>query len=212
MIIIPSNSGGVKNVTFKGANGVSLGEYTNYCTIPTHNVGDLLLAFFAAPNRGDDLAAPTAGGTVPTWTRINPGQGGASLFYAVATRTDTTSGNFYFQWSTNASLIIAVFSGQGSSPIGGYSASTYTYNNAAITLSNASGSSQIFATQSVVKPIYPYGYNTGLTGWTKALEVNGYSNYIFAATKNDTTSDGAIYLQDSGNNLVGPAAMIEIKP
>lgn len=103
------------------------GTGTTTATIPTHQAGDLLVAF---AYRDGNTTAPT----LPSgWTNIdNSGANTNSgrLAYRVATASNTTSGT----WTNATSLIICAFrnAGIGASGVGGSTGGTVTYPAASI--------------------------------------------------------------------------------
>lgn len=110
-------------------------------TIPPHAVGDLIIAWAANITAATTPTAPSAGGTVPTWTSIytNGTNVGVRLAYAVATATNHTSGT----WTNAGALTFTVlsrltttFTGLAALSIGSIAgtsqASTATHTSAAI--------------------------------------------------------------------------------
>jgi hypothetical protein len=126
------------SVSFVGAQGAA----ATTVTIPTHQVGDLILLFAYRDGSNTAPTTPTAGGTVPTWNLI--GSSGANtnssnFRWAVATATNTTSGT----WTGATELICLVYRGAsvGASASAGTNSSTITYP--ALTLQRTDGSSWV---------------------------------------------------------------------
>lgn len=93
-------------VSYVGAQGAA----ATTVTIPAHQVGDLILIFAYRDGSNTVPTAPTAGGTVPTWTQIGSSGGNTNssrFHYAVATATNTTSGT----WTSATELICLVYRG-----------------------------------------------------------------------------------------------------
>ena len=128
-------------VSYIGAQGAA----TTTVTIPAHQVGDLILIFAYRDGSNTVPTAPTAGGTVPTWTQIGSSGGNTNssrLHYAIATATTTTSGT----WTNATELICHVYRGAtvGAS-IGGSGAATTTVNYPALTLQRTDNTSWVAA-------------------------------------------------------------------
>lgn len=154
------------SVSFVGAQGSA----TTTVTIPTHQVGDLILIFAFRDGSNIAPSTPIAGGTVPTWNLIGTsGANSASsnFRWAVATATNTTSGI----WATATELICLVYRGAsvGASAGAGASSSTITYP--ALTLQRTDGSSWV----------------VGVAGHRTATDVEqaptGMTNRIFSGTE-----------------------------
>jgi len=122
-------------ITFIGAAAVS-GETA---TIPTHQVGDLLIAFAYRDGNTNAPALPSG------WINISSSGGGnansSRLAYRIATGADSGAG-----WSNATEVIIQVYRGQSVTPIGVNAANngnstTVTYP--ALTLSVTNGTSWV---------------------------------------------------------------------
>lgn len=188
--------------------GVSSG--TTSCTLPAHNIGDIIvMGAFRATNNSPPTK-PTPGGTVPNFTDITNNTGTASCSwhtaYYVATATNTTSGT----WGSTNSLIAVVLSGQGSTPIGATAEAGASGSNVtapAVTMTNNDGSSAL---------LHFLGRN-GSTAPSWGAAPTGYTQQIVQAwialdTKNDTTSDGAVTNSASGGSGTGyDGVTIEIR-
>ena len=126
-------------VSFVGAQG----NAGTTVTIPTHQVGDLILIFAYRDASNTAPSTPAAGGTVPTWTLI--GSDGANtnstnFRYAVATATNTTSGT----WTNATDLICLVYRGARVGASAGTGANnTTTINYPALTLQRTDNSSWV---------------------------------------------------------------------
>lgn len=126
-------------VSYIGAQGAA----TTTVTIPAHQVGDLILIFAYRDGSNTVPTAPTAGGTVPTWTQIGSSGGNTNssrIHYAIATATTTTSGT----WTNATELICHVYRGAtvGAS-IGGSGSATTTVNYPALTLQRTDNTSWV---------------------------------------------------------------------
>lgn len=126
-------------VSFVGAQGAAAATVT----IPAHQVGDLILIFAYRDGSNTVPTAPTAGGTVPTWTQI--GSSGANtnssrLHYATATATNTTSGT----WTSATELICLVYRGASiGASAGGSGSATTSIAYPALTLQRTDNSSWV---------------------------------------------------------------------
>ena len=126
-------------VSFVGAQGAA----ATTVTIPAHQVGDLILIFAYRDGSNTVPTAPTAGGTVPTWTQIGSSGGNTNssrFHHATATATNTTSGT----WTNATELICLVYRGAtvGAS-VGGSGAATTTVNYPALSLQRADNTSWV---------------------------------------------------------------------
>lgn len=126
-------------VSYVGAQGAA----ATTVTIPAHQVGDLILIFAYRDGSNTVPTAPTAGGTVPTWTQIGSSGGNTNssrFHYATATATNTTSGT----WTSATELICLVYRGAtvGASA-GGSGSNTTTVNYPALTLQRTDNSSWV---------------------------------------------------------------------
>jgi hypothetical protein len=198
-------------VTFQGATGAG----ATSVSLPTHAVGDLIVISAAAS--GTTIpTAPSAGGTVPTWTTIaTDGTYGHRLAYAVATATNHTTGT----WTNAEAMMSAVLRGQkSSSPAGGNAtsgddAALSTVTAPAVTLSDSGGGSAILHFLHAAAGLTGRNWNSAPAGYTSRLSVNppsiawGYR----LLTKDTTTSDGAASNTLTGNlNGICRTASLEV--
>lgn len=154
-------------VSFVGAQG----NAGTTVTIPAHQVGDLILIFAYRDGSNTVPTAPTAGGTVPTWTQI--GSSGANtnssrLHFATATATNTTSGT----WTNATELICLVYRGATVGASAGTSGSaTTSIAYPALTLQRTNNTSWV----------------VGVAGHRSATNVDlaptGMTNRAFAGTE-----------------------------
>lgn len=191
----------------------SAGAAASSVTIPTHSVGDLIVLFAYNPFSTHAPTKPAAGGTVPDWEYIDPGDSasGSGCVTAMfkATATNTTSGS----WGTASHLIAVVVRNQNAtSPIGGHAkqaGSSATSTAPSVPMSHTDGSSVL---------LHFHGHsNLGSTGWDAAPA--GYtrgatSGAAFSSAtalnyKNITTSDGSVG-QTGGQNTSYAAATVEV--
>jgi len=186
---------------------VTFSAYTNSATtsvtLPTHAVGNIIVMM--ASSTSNLPTAPSASGTVPTWTTIRATGYFDGLYpiefrvaYAIATATNHTSGT----WTGANRLIAAVFSGnRTSSPIGANAftgsdaPSSAAMNAPAITLTDTAGTSAIvqFWTQGFIAN---FSSTTVPSGYTKRF--GGFLQMF--STKDITTSDGVV-------NITGPQSI-----
>ena len=117
--------------------------YASSITIPTHQVGDVIVIYARGGAYNSAPVVATAGGTVPTWTQIvqagTSGYGMSSAYYCVATANNHTSGT----WTNATGMIVAVV--RRASGIGGnaglQAASTAPWTAPAVTLNKSNGTS-----------------------------------------------------------------------
>jgi hypothetical protein len=193
-------------VQYKGSNGA----FGTSVTIPSHNVGDIIVIFAVGVSTP---TVPSAAGTVPTWSVIQSNSY-QKLYYAVATATNHTSGT----WTNAGEMIVAVLSGQGASPIGGSAATQPTAQAAsctapAITMSDTSGASQVlhFMDIYVVAGAAP-SFNAAPAGYTARVSAISVANWGYRLlTKDLTTSDGAVANTLTASNGYPGAVSVEIK-
>ena len=126
-------------VSYVGAQGAA----ATTVTIPAHQVGDLILIFAYRDGSNTVPTAPTAGGTIPTWTQIGSSGGNTNssrFHYAVATATNTTSGT----WTNATELICLVYRGASiGASAGGSGAATTSIAYPALTLQRTDNSSWV---------------------------------------------------------------------
>lgn len=166
--------------------------------MPTHAPGNLIVMWAFRATNNTPPTKPTASGTVPNFSIIlNPtGTSGCSsvLAYFVATASNHTSGT----WTGTNSLIAAVLTGVGSTPIGanGQLANTATTPTApSITLTNTDGSSAILQYFGANGSFAPTSWSAAPTGYTQRQT----QAWIVMDTKNSTTSDGSVSQANSGD-------------
>jgi hypothetical protein len=191
-------------VTFKGVNGG-----TNSVTLPSHNVGDIIVIAAFTGTSNTPATKPVASGTVPAWNIIynTTGTNGCAftVAYFVATATNHTSGLWL---GASVEMAAVVLTGQGPTPIGGLavatSASTSAPSAPAVTLSQTDATSALLEF-----------YESSATG-TWAAAPTGYTQRLSVTsgfcvnTKNTTTSDGAIAQTAGGTGIAG-GVQLEIR-
>ena len=180
--------------TVKGVANAVLGTSV---TIPSHSVGDLIVIFGYINGLNSAPTAPSASGTVPTWTLVQGGGGstnGSGVWYFVATATNHTSGT----WGSTGLIAVVIQGVSTASPIGGFAQFSVNGSSTApaITQSVTDGSSCL---------LYFHGHRSNVTifsaaptGFTRQAAALGSSG-ICLNTKDDTTSDGAATQTDNGN-------------
>lgn len=173
-------------------------------TIPTHSAGDLIIIY--ALNVANSTAiptAPSAGGTVPTWTTIttyNATRGATRIVYAIATSSSTTSGTWT---NANSTALVAVVMANpntvtpiGASAINGYNVSSAFSADVvapAVTMTKTDGKSQLLHFGAAYSAISTW--TTSTSGYTER-KMGSYSFYqARLLTKDVTTSDGAVTMQ-----------------
>lgn len=197
-------------VTFKGHATAA----ATSVTLPAHVPGDLIVICAARTSTSTTPpTAPSASGTVPTWTTITSNTGSTSNYlsinwyasvrtaYTVATASNHTSGTW-----TNAGYVTAVvFNGaKTSSPIGANSETGGTTTSPtlsiapSITLQNTTASSGIlhFLINAIQSPGSGVGWGTTPSGYTRR---SGSDDGIGTYTKDTTTSDGSLTLNTANS-------------
>lgn len=212
----PSLTGGtpvvttIHTVSFVAANG----NASSSVTIPTHQVGDLIVLFAYNPFSTSAPTKPSADGTVPDYTYIdnaNSGSGsGCTTAYFKATATNTTSGS----WGSASHMIAVVVRDQNaSSPIGGHAQAAGTSASStapSVTLTHTDGSSVL---------LHFHGHSSlGASGWDSAPA--GYTRQASSGaafgsatalnTKNITTTDGSVAQTGGQSGQSYAAATVEI--
>lgn len=163
---------------------------TDTVTIPTHQVGDLIVLAVERGNNSALATKPSAGGTVPAWVDIDANAGGNSCSMRtarfVATATNTTTGT----WTGANGMVAVVIRGQAASPIGGHAealgSSTTEAVAPAVTMTKTDGSS-----------ILLHFFSGSIGGSTWGSAPSGYTQQatnsdVCCLTKNVTTSDGSV--------------------
>lgn len=183
-------------------------------TLPTHTSGDIIFLWAGNFMFESIPVKPSAGGTVPNWTSVATGSGmhTSGLWYAVATSSSTTSGNWTLTGGTN--LRLWAFVVRGGSSIGGVAlggspfsqTATTTIVCPAVTLSNTRGDSLLIHGVPIA---FDYNENPVITqsntaGYTYRGTFTNSSYFTAAlATKDSTTSDGSFTYGSVTNNDAG---------
>lgn len=196
MIIVPSNVSAKKQLAFIGASASR--DLGNPPAIPTHNAGDLIIIYLQhRANATPYKPAANATSGIPDWTLLAQFPGyyeRVQIYYTVATGSNTTVGMF-----GNGHLIIAnVVTGQNLASPFGASASYSNYGEPslpapAVTLQNATGSSLLIHMGGSENAGY-FNSAFSVAGYTGQLVPYGSGYNYRVVTKNDTTSDGQMYL------------------
>lgn len=200
----------IHTVSFVGANG----NASSSVTIPTHQVGDLIVLFAYNPFSTSAPTKPSAGGTVPNYTYIdnaNSGSGsGCATAYFKATATNTTSGS----WGSASHMIAVVIRDQNaSSPIGGHAQAAGTGASStapSVTLTHTDGSSVLLHFHGHAS-LGASGWDAAPAGYTRqASSGSAFGSASAFNTKNVTTTDGSVAQTggQSGQNYA--AATVEI--
>lgn len=187
-------------VTYKGVASAA----ADTVTLPSHVAGDIIVIcagrILLVSTNTTPPTAPSASGTVPTWTTITANTGTTAnvggvnyaascrIAYTIATANNHTSGTW-----TNATRIGAVVlnGSRQSSPIGGNSESGGTSTNTstapAVTLTSTLGDSAILqfhiSSGNSAWSSAPSGYTQRSATTTPSLCIN---------TKDSTTTDGQV--------------------
>ncbi|QRY55208.1 hypothetical protein JVX95_30840 [Mycolicibacterium septicum] len=195
------------SVSFIGANG----SQTTSVTIPTHQVGDLIVIFAAASNSAVPTA-PSAGGTVPAWATVDSGATtiGVRTATFVATATNHTSGT----WGSTGMMLAVVLRGQAASGyIGGHARSggggSSTPSAPSVTMVNTDGTSVLLHFYS--NPQISGTWSSPASGYTNQVAI-GTTNQkgVCLNTKDVTTSDGSVTQGPAAGLLGYGSASIEI--
>lgn len=177
-------------------------------TIPSHQVGDLIVIYAWSNNLSETTPdKPAAGGTVPAWVDIDNVSPDVDGFYAdgrtvyyVATATNHTSGT----WTNGHRMISVVLRGQAPNPIGGHALNEGTAVTGAtapsVTMTKTDGSSLIlhfFVRRAAIN----FGvWDTPPAGYSKILEDNT-APYACFDIKLDSTSDGSVFQDSTGSGF-----------
>lgn len=201
-------------VTFKSVTAASGG---GTITLPSHNIGDVIVLIAGQSASLTPPSAPAAGGTVPTWNTItaNTGSNYGTINlsirsgYAIATATNHTSGT----WTGADRMLAVCLSGVNlSDPIGGAAEADGGSNTLsgtclapAITLSDTTGDSVLLH--------FFFLANAG-SSWVAAP--SGYTDRqstipLALLTKNTTTTSPSIRWSSSTGTRPGRGGSIEIK-
>ena len=191
-------------LVFVGANYA----FATSATIPPHIPGDLIVVFARRSANAAAPTAPTASGTVPTWTTAiasASGYGSSRTAYASATTNATTTGTW-----TNANGIIVVVLRRATGIGGAAAVATQTVASPApaITLTRTNGTSAI---------LHFFGYGDGANsvtsisaapgGYTQRINARSGNIGLVLLSKNDTGSDGAIIQPGSVASFAGFASV-----
>ena len=170
-------------------------------TIPTHQVGDLLI-LFVYRTAGALPTVPSASGTVPAWTpAVDSGNGNTNAAYIVAyraTATNHTSGTW-----TNATGIAALVVGGANwtTPIGNHATANGTSSNS---VPGTPGSLQYNDGSSLVLEFYAHrsvtAWAAAPAGHTRQTEV---STQLCVNTLNVTTSYAATAQSATTSSTLG---------
>lgn len=189
--------------------GVTTSQTTTV-TLPSHQIGDLIVIFAYRSSTVTAPTKPAASGTVPAWADIDANTGAntnsSRTAYFVATANNHTSGT----WTNATSMIAVVIRGQhGIVPIGNHaeSGSAGTIMTApSIQMGNSDGTSLL---------LHFFGASTGVSwgspaaGYTMQATTATSGSAAALVTKNVTTSDGAVN-QGAQSNTGYRGATIEI--
>lgn len=157
-------------------------------TIPTHQAGDLIV-MFAYSVSNTIPTAPSAGGTVPTWTSLDTGTGDGNASRtasAVASGSTTTSGT----WTNGNSLCVVVLR---NAAVGAHAETGGSVGTAPAAGTYTSPSITPTVTDGTAVQLYFYGgensasWSTAPAGFTRQTSTSD----VCLNTKNDTTTDGA---------------------
>ncbi|MEC4904563.1 hypothetical protein R2351_17915 [Mycobacteroides chelonae] len=187
---------------------------TSSVTIPTHQVGDLIvLCAFDSQNTAP--TKPSAGGTVPDWnyidnTNTTAGQGAVTTAWFKATATNTTSGT----WTWTEQMIAVVVRGtMPASPIGGHAAvggAGVNVTAPSVTLTHSDGSSMLLHFHATAF-INGGGWSSAPAGYTRRIVAGpSSSRSLVLNTKDSTVSDGSVTQPDGSSGWAYAAATVEI--
>lgn len=207
MLLTPPPTSTVTPVSLKGTPNLATG--TTSVTIPTHAAGDIIVIFAYLSDASVIPSLPSAGGTVPAWVTVDSGTSaggggggsGSRTAYFVATASNTTSGSWGSDGTTE--MIAVVLTGQGSTPIGGHAEADGgsiggSVTAPSITMSQTDGTSML---------LHFFGYSQGGRTWNaapagytkqKATTSSVILNAVCFDTKNSTTSDGSVTQTNDG--------------
>ncbi|TEA06283.1 hypothetical protein [Mycobacteroides salmoniphilum] len=187
---------------------------TGSVTIPTHQVGDLIL-LCAFDSQNTAPTKPSAGGTVPNWnyidnTNTSAGQAALTTAWFKATATNTTSGT----WTWTEQMIAVVVRGtMAASPIGGHAAvggAAVNVTAPSVTLSHTDGSSILLHFHATAF-LNGGGWSSAPAGYTRRVVAGPSSSRSMALnTKDTTTTDGSVTQPDGSSGWAFAAATVEI--
>ncbi|WP_176112810.1 hypothetical protein [Mycobacterium sp. 96-892] len=197
-------------ISFVSANSSTTGSVT----IPTHQVGDLIL-LCAFDSQNTAPTKPSAGGTVPNWnyidnTNTSAGQAAVTTAWFIATATNTTSGT----WTWAEQMIAAVVTGPvGTTPIGGHAAVGGAAANVtapSVTMTHTDGSSILFHFHATAF-LNGGGWSAAPAGYTHRVVAGpASSRSMLLNTKDTTTTDGSLTQPDGSSGWAFAAATVEI--
>jgi hypothetical protein len=172
-------------------------------TIPTHQIGDIIIIWGYRGNGNVAFTKPSAGGTVPAWVDIDNNAGAntnvSRCVYFVATATNTTSGS----WTSVGLLYAVVLRGQNASPIGGHAEAGSTATGSAtapsVTMSRTDGTSMLLH---FIGQRATFTWNASPAGYTQRATFSPGSTAILLS-KDVTTSDGSVTNTNSNGTNVG---------
>lgn len=181
-------------------------------TIPSHNIGDLIVIFALKVSNATAPTQPSAAGTVPAWNVIDTLSGSTAgsfvTAYFVATANNHTSGT----WTGATGMTAVVISGGvAPSPIGGHATANGTsatiVTAPSVTMVNTDGTSVL---------IHFCGHNPTVSTWGSVPAGYTLRTTIAGAgtaciTKDDTTSDGSVAQPVTSSVSTGfAAATVEV--
>lgn len=212
----PTLTGGTPIVTnntlisYVSANASTTGSVT----IPTHQIGDLIL-LCAFDSQNTAPTKPSAGGTVPNWnyidnTNTSAGQAAVTTAWFIATATNTTSGT----WTWAEQMIAAVITGPvATSPIGGHAAVGGAAANVtapSVTMTHTDGSSILLHFHATAF-INGGAWSSAPAGYTHRVVAGpSSSRSLLLNTKDTTTSDGSVTQPDGSSGWAFAAATVEV--
>jgi hypothetical protein len=118
--------------------------YATSITIPTHQVGDVIVICARAGAQNVGTTPQAAGGTVPTWTQFQQsaasGYGVARGYYCIATANNHTSGTFT---SATGIMVAVVRRASGIGPSAGSVQTAIPWTAPAVTLTKSNNTSVV---------------------------------------------------------------------
>jgi hypothetical protein len=197
-------------ISFIGAQG----NAGNTVSIPTHQIGDLILIFAYRDGNNTAPTTPAASGTVPTWNLIGSsgGNNNSSNFrWAIATATNTTSGT----WTNATEIICLVYQKASIGASQGAGAQSATIAYPALTLQRTDGSSWVVGVAghrtSTNVEVAPSGMiNRAFTGTEAAGHdtdggVSSWSQETVSAGANSGWRSWTVELRDTELDLIATA-------
>lgn len=181
-------------------------------TIPAHQAGDLIVicatSFASIPVKPDP---PSTG--APNWIDIDSdgSSGGMLTNYFIAVDNATISG----PWNNSNDMMVAVFRGQGPTPIGAHAirhgaTGTTIPSPSGVTLTNDDGSSQLLYFYRTTN-LASSSWDPAPAGYTRRAATTEPSSFsVCFNTKDDTTSDGVVNQGTIGSGVTFHSAIVEI--